>query len=141
MAEEIKNYLIGIIIATMFIVGTVSLINAFRADNPEMIPSSKFQELNNSFNIQQNLTDEINDLQSSFQNIDSTKWGTFGVLYGLMDSAWQTFKFTLSNFNFITKSMTGFTTILGVPAWFVGLLTLIIIVIVVYEILGAIIQR
>lgn len=135
-----RHYIIGIIIFTMFIVGGLSMVSIFNDSDNTFANDTTYNQFNSSFNVLNNITQEVGDLEDSIVNAD-TDFGAYGVLNALISSAWQTLKLTFTSFAFMDSAFTGLTSFFGVPAWIIGLLALMITVMFVFAIYSAIFQR
>lgn len=141
MAEILpRHYIIGIVIFTLFIVGGISMISIFNDSDATFADDAKLEQFNESFNVLNNITDEVTDLEDSIVNAD-TDFGTYGVLNALISSAWQTLRLTFNSFRFMNNVFSGLSTFLGVPAWITGLIILIVTVMFAFAIYSAIFQR
>lgn len=141
MPEELKQIWISVVIFTIFIVGGISIMSLFMSDNPGMIPANDFSEFNNSFNTYADLNSQVGSLDNGVRDTNSTDPGQFGVLNGLINSAWQTLRTTTVSMHFIYSTLGAIPLMFPVPVWFMTLVGLIITITVVYAIWGAIFQR
>lgn len=141
MAEILpRHYIIGIIMFTFFIVGGVSLLSIFNDSNPTFTSDDKFTEFNQSFNVLDDVTDQVDSLEGSITEAD-TDFGLFGVLNALISSAWQALKLLFSSLSFMDNVFGGLASIFGVPTWIPAIVILIITVVLAFAIFSAIFQR
>lgn len=138
--HKVSTYIIGILIFTMFIYGGISMISEFASVDSSFIDANKFSKFNNTFNKYNDVVSETDNLESSITNSDSD-FGVFGVLNGLINTAWNTMVTIFSSFSFMDSAFNGLTEFLGVPTWTIGLILSIITIILIFAIIGAIFQR
>lgn len=135
-----SQYIIGIIVFTLFIVGGVSMMAIFRETDSTYASDDKFAEFNETFNVYEDLTDNVNELSSGITNADSD-FGALGVLNGLILTAWQGLKLMITNWSFMNGVFNGLTTIFGVPAWIPALIILAVVIMFVFALYSAFFQR
>ena len=139
MANNISSYIIGAIIATLIVSGGLYIIADIAGHDPSFIESSEYTEFNNTFNIKQDLDSKVGNLTSSFDT--EPEFGVFGVLNGLISTAWQSLRGIFSSFAFINSAINGMSSYFGIPAFIPQLFILIITVMIIFAIWGAIFQR
>lgn len=135
-----STYIIGIIVFTLFIVGGVSLMAIFRESDSTYADDPKFTEFNNTFNVYEELTDNVNDLSTGITEADSD-FGALGVLNGLILTAWQGLKLMITNWSFMDSVFNGLTTVFGVPAWIPALIILAVVIMFVFALYSSFFQR
>lgn len=135
-----RHYIIGIILFTFIIVGGISMLSMMNTEQSGFTDDSRFQNFNNTFNVMDDVTTEVGDLQSGIENAE-TDFGVFGVLNSLISSAWNTLKLLFSSFGFMDAVFGGLTTVFGVPAWIPTLIGLLVVVLLAFAIYSAIFQR
>lgn len=141
MAEILpRHYIFGIIAFTFIIVGGVSIFASLHSDDPTFGDSDKLTQFNRTFNVMDDVSDNVGNLQTNIENADSD-FGLFGVLNSLISSAWQTLKLLFSSFSFMGAVFSGTTTMFGIPAWIPTLAGLVITIIIAFAIYSAIFQR
>lgn len=141
MAEILpRNYIFGIIIFTLFIVGGVSMLADLQAADPTFIDAEKYNQFNRTFNKVDELGSSVNNLQSNIENSE-TDLGFFGVLNALISSAWNTLKLMFGSFGFMNDVFMGTHEIFGVPAFIISIVFMFITVIIAFSIYSAIFQR
>lgn len=140
MAEVLpSNYIIGILIFTLFIVGGVSILGVMKSENPAFATSEKYSQFNESFNKLDDVTTEVNDLQDGIETAPSD-FGVFGVLNSLISSSWQTLRLLATSFSFMNGAFIGMT-MFGMPAWIPTIIILMVIVMISFAVFAAIFQR
>jgi len=128
-----KSYLIGIVIFVMLCLGGISMINYMRDYNPDLLTPqelSDYEKLNKTFQKLDNINDSISNIQTDITSTENKEFGAFGVLGGLINSAWNTLRFLTDSVSFMTGIYGGFTEFLGVPTWVTSCITMIIIIII-----------
>jgi hypothetical protein len=135
-----SNYIIGVVLFTMLIVGGVSMIAEFTAKDSSFIEGEQFSDFNKSFNKLTNVNESIANLETGITEADPDV-GVFGVLNALIQSSWNSLKLIFNSFGFMEDVFSSTSTVFGVPSW-VGLLVgLLATVVLVFGIWGAIFQR
>jgi len=137
---KVSNYLIGIVLFSFIIVGGVSLMGMFRAENTDF-GGDHYTEFNQSFNVMSDISTEVTDLQTGIESTEDQDFGTFGVLNALISKSWQSLRLFVSSFSFMNSAFAGASTIFGVPAWIPTLAGLIVAIVIIFSILSAIFQR
>lgn len=137
---KISDYIIGILIFTLIIVGGISMLASFQAYDSDYMNSSKYDEYNNTMNVLSDVTGEVQELEDSVKD-SNPDWGVLGALNALINSGWQTLKLTFESFSFMDNVFTGSAAIFGIPAWIATIIMSIITVVLVFVIYSAIFQR
>lgn len=135
-----RHYIIGIIIFTFFIIGGVSIMGMLAGEEDSAFAGDQqLRQFNETFNIQEDITREVGDLEASVSDPDLDP-GPFGMLNALISSAWTSLSLMFDSFSFMTSVFGGLSTMFGVPVWIPALIGLIIVVLLVFAIFGAIFQ-
>jgi hypothetical protein len=134
-----RTYIYGLIVFTLIIVGGISMYASFAAYSPAMTSNTKYGTFNSTFNRYNDLNSSVAGLSDSVTNAQS-EIGVFGVLNGLINTAWNGLKFIFTSFGFVGDIGAGLTNVFGVPAWIPSLLILGITVMLVFTIWSAIFQ-
>lgn len=137
---DIKNYIIGIIIFTIFITGGIHLISTFAEEDDTFLDDEKYTQFNSTFNKRTELHTSIDNLEGTVVNAD-TDFGVFGVLNSLISTAWNSLKLIGSSFSFMTTIIGGIYTFFGIPIWVGSLILSIITIVIIFAIWEAIFQR
>ena len=141
MAEILpRHYIIGIVMFTFMIVGGVSIFSIYGNSEPSFIQNEQFQDFNNSFNVVNDITKQVDDLEESITEAD-TDFGLFGVLNALISSAWQALKLLFTSLSFMDGVFLGLTSVFGIPGWIPALVGVLVTVILIFSIFSAIFQR
>lgn len=140
MPQDIRNYIIGVIVFTIFIVGGVSYLSVLNNTGGGFTDDDTFNKFNRSFNKLADVTEEVGTLESGVKNAQSD-FGLFGVLNSLIQTSWSTLKATLSSFDFMNTALDESNEIFGIPSWIPTLIGLIITIVIVFAIFRAIFNR
>ena len=135
---RISDYIVGILIFTLVIVGGVSMTAIVNDVRP--INSEKYDEFNNTFNVFDEVTTEVDSLESTVKDTNP-EWGALGALNALIDSGFQSIKLTLTSFGFMDGVFTGGSSLFGVPTFVAIIITAIITIIIIYSIYSAVFQK
>lgn len=135
-----RQYIIGILIFSMFIVGGTSLMSNFFEKDPTFGDKDKFSQFNDTFNIMDDVSDRVDALESSVVSVD-TDPGLWGTLSALTLGVWNSLGLLFSSFGFMDTVFNGFESIFGIPGWVGGTIIAIITVMLVFSIISAILQR
>lgn len=135
-----SNYIIGIILFTIFIVGGVAMISIFNEKDSTFASDEKFTDFNKSFNKMNEVTESVESLEEGITGARPDV-GVFGVLNALIQSSWNSLKLIISSFGFMTDVFAALSTVFGIPTWVGTLISLLVTVILVFGIWGAIFQR
>ena len=133
MAKEIKQYIIGIIVFTLIIVGGVGMILEMKTFDPTFASDERFSKFNDTFNVYSEVTGEVEELSEGITNAEP-EWGVFGGLYALTKLVWHSLTQIPTMFGFMIGVYGGISEIFGVPAWIPTLIISIISIIIVFAI-------
>jgi len=142
MAEILpRHFVYGILVFTFIIVGGTVMMSEFNSVNPDFMDTDKFTEFNNTFNTLEDVTTSVTGLETGIEGTDVDA-GTYGVLGGLINSAWNTLKLMFTSFAFMTTAILGLDTFLpGMPSFIPAIIVLFITVLLAFSIFSAIFQR
>ncbi len=135
--EEIKKYIIGIIIFTIVIVGGVSMLGELNKSDSTFTDDETFTQFNKSFDKLNDITEATDNIQADFEE-DKQDFGVFGTLGALVGTAWQTIRLTFTSFGFMNSVFSQGSVVFGIPTWIAGLITAIITIIIAFTIYKAI---
>jgi len=135
-----RNYIIGIVMFTFFIVAGMSMLGIFAGYDATFASEEKYTKFNESFNVLNDVSNEVEGLEDTITEAD-TDFGFFGVLNSLISSSWQALKLLFTSLSFMTNVYGGLTAIFGVPAWIPIIIGLVVTVIITFSIFSAIFQR
>ena len=135
----------GFIIFTLIIVGGVSLMGEFNSYDSNYLQGdasgSNFEQFNNSFNQLDEVTDQTNAIKETFQPEDDKPISALGALNALVLGSWNVLVGMFGSITFMTNALTGLTNSFGVPAWIMGIIGLLIIILISFSIWSAVFQR
>jgi len=134
-----RHYITGIIVFTFIIVGGVSMLSLMEGGNNNFINDPQFTQFNSTFNVQEDITTSVNNLEASVTGADLDP-GPFGMLNALISSSWTSLRLMFSSYSFMGNVLFGLS-IFGIPAWIPTLIGLMITVILAFAIFGAVFQR
>lgn len=134
-----SNYIIGIILFSIVVVGGISIIGNFRDVDSTFIDSSEYASLTSTFDKTSELKGNISSLENTIETGGKEEYGTLGVIGGLIDSAWSSLRLLGSSFGFMNDVFNGLS-MFGIPIWILSLITLIISVIIVFSLYSLIFQ-
>lgn len=134
-----KDYVIAIIIFSMIITGTISLIGLFNDQNSEFIEPDKYQAFNQSFNIKSDIDTSVQNIKDSIvtQNLPSP----IDFIATMFLTAFQALMSLFNSLSFMTIVFDGLYAVFGIPIWVSAGISGIITIMLVFAILGAILQR
>lgn len=135
-----RNYVYGIVIFVLVIVGGTFLITQFMQSNAGFVNDEQFSRFNSTFNKQSEAVEQIGSMRSSIENA-SPDFGIFGVLNGLINTAWNGLKFLFTGFGFMDNIFGGLSSIFGIPPFFGDILSLLVVVLFVFAIWSAFFQK
>lgn len=135
MAETTRNYLLGFVVFTAIILGSMSLINMFTVDNSTYADTTTYTAFNNTFNKYELLNQSAYNLQAktefpSFSELVKSASDLATTSTNLLVMGVNGIKFVIDGFTFITDMILELPSFIpGFPAWVSGLLVLSIIII------------
>lgn len=139
-----SQYIIGIIMFTMVIVGGIALINIYKNEGAAFANTAEFAEFNDTFNLMDDVESTVDDLQSNVEEEDAD-YGLVGEIVNIADTLinglWNTLKLLASTLGFMNAAYTGLSDFFGVPVWATALIIMIVTVVIIFSIIGALFQR
>lgn len=136
--DDIKYYLIGIVIFMVVIGGGVYILGSFHNADNSIDSSGELSQFNDSLYKASNITKVINDLDASINSVTSEKVGALGWLNALLGSAFNGLKLIGQSVGFMKVVASEAGVILGIPSFIISLLVLITIIIIAFAIYTAI---
>lgn len=145
MAEILpRHFYFAAILFTIVIVGVVYILNDIQAGDPgdpstsaTLMSDTDLHTFNNTFNKQQNLTNNIESLQSNMQHLSVDNLQSAITLpIALIQTAWGMVKFVFSSFSFMNSAIEGLSGYIGIPPIITTLTILIIVSIFVFSALS-----
>jgi len=139
MNARVSSYIIGIVIFTLVMVGGISLIGMMGDANPSMVAGDKYIEFNATANQLDKVTTSINSIGDSL-DVDPEN-SAVGWLSALAGASWKTLSSIPTLFTFMITAYGNICDFLGIPGWIPALLSGVIIIIIIFAIIGAILQH
>lgn len=130
-----RSYLIGIVVFVMLCLGGISMINFMREYNPDLLTPQELEDygkLNNTFQKLDSINDSISSIEEDITNTENKEFGVFGVLGGLINSAWNTLRFLFPMLSFMDDIYSGFLEFLGIPSWVGSCISMLVIIIIAF---------
>ena len=140
----LRHYIIGLIIFSMVITGSVALIFNFQAEDGDFINSSDIRQLNKSFNVISELETEIGTIQEGVEGSRVEDESIIGRIISAMDmfivSVWSGIKLMGTSVSFVTI-FTAIPKFLGVPVWVGASISLIIVTFIIFVIISLMFKK
>jgi hypothetical protein len=134
-----RDYIVGIILFTFIIVGGVHLINAFYVAEPTYVDQDKFSEFNNTFNVYNEVTESVDDIEGSIISQDLP--APIEFIATMFLTAFQALMSLFTSLSFMDAVFSGLTGVFGIPSWIPTLILSLVTVMIVFSIVSAILQR
>lgn len=137
-----SDYIMGIIMFTLVMTAGIGMIVVLRNNDLALFSASdsdKFEQFNRTFNKLEDANSSIYAIQNNIENVEEDP-SIFGMLNALIAGAWNTLRLLFTSFGFMNSVFIGFSTFFGVPAYIMGIILLIPIIIIGFAIFSAIFQ-
>ncbi len=138
MIDEIKAYMIGVILFICIMVGGIFVMGGFLSSNPSLDSSQDIERFNNTFELSNQITTSVNGISSNIQDATTSDPGILGWINVFFNSAFRGLAAIGGTLNFMVVAAVEGSTMFGIPGFLIGLLTLIITVIIGFAIWAAI---
>jgi len=138
--SKISDYIIGIIIFSLFITAGVSILGIYRS-NSATFGGSQYTQYNSSLNKLNQIHDTVGVYSDDLNTSGTTGFGTLGILNDLITKGWNTLRLVGSSFSFMGGVYSSSAEMFGIPTFVVTIITLIFSVILIFTIWSAIFQR
>lgn len=134
-----RDYLVGIILFTLIIVGGVSLIDIFHSADSAFVDQDKYNKFNETFNIKNEVDTSVQNVRNSIisQNLPAP----IEFIATMFLTAFQALMSLFTSLSFMDAVFTGLYTVFGIPAWVSSLLISLVTIMIVFSIISAILQR
>lgn len=140
--DDIKNYIVGVIMFAFVIVGGVTMLGGFFQDDATFGDAQKYQEFNKTFNVLSDVNSNVRSIQTNVEgSAASSGFNIFGVIGSLINSAWSSLKLIISSFSFMTSAFNGLTTFFGVPAFIPAIIGLVVVTVLGFALYKALFLR
>lgn len=127
---------------TLVVGAGVSLIAGFRSDSPGYGSNgTELKDFNDTFYKLDNIQTSVESLESGIRDTNSTDFGVFGVLNGLISGSWNTIRLLFSSLGFIKSVFQGMATFFGIPAFVITIISLFLTTLIAFAIYSAVFQR
>ena len=138
--DELKNYIIGVILFVVVITGGVMFIGSMYDANPALDSVGGISQFNASFAKASQVNASVNDIGNSLETVDDQDGGFLGLgwINALVGSAFTGLKAVFYSMGFMSEVGQDVSGIFGIPYSLVTLIVLIITVIIVFAIWAAI---
>ena len=140
MTDTIKNLLFGAIVFMIILTGSLSLISSFNTSDNQIIQGEEYKKFNDTFykydelnNVVTSLTNNINKTDEGFKVTD--------VLDSLFGTVWASLTVIPTSIAFIIDMITGLNIMYGIPQWFLGFVSMAIMISIVLAIWALITGR
>jgi hypothetical protein len=132
----VRDIFLGILVFVGLGLGLTSIMGEMLVKAPSPSNPEKWQALNNSIQIYNNLSDSIYGMSGSISNssADANKGTSF--LDIVIGTAWNMLIKLPSILGFFTNSITLVLNQLDIPYWITGLILMAVIVIIIFSILS-----
>ena len=134
--EEIKGYMVGIVLCILVFTGGILVLGEFRDKNPTL-SSDKITQFNQTLGKADNVTYAVNEVKDSITSTTSATGG-LGWLNALIGSMFNGLQATFQTLSFVDTAATEGAELFGIPTQMVALISLIGILIVGFAIWSAI---
>ena len=139
--SNISTYIIGAIILCLIVAGGASLMGMVADKDISAINGQDMANFNSTFNKQAIVVEKVNSMKDAITTNAQPEFGLFGVLNGLIQTAWNVLQTVFTSFDFVTDIFAKLDDYYGIPAWVGTLVTALIFVVIIFAIFGAIFQR
>ena len=139
--ENIKSYMIGIVVFIVIITSGVFIIGTFSVSDPTLDNHNDIGQFNNTLNKANEITLTVNSMDQSIKDVsEENTGGLLGWLNVLVGTAFKGLKAIGSSLGFVSTAATESASFFGVPTFIVTLCLLIITIIIVFAIWSAIMR-
>lgn len=135
-----KTYIYGFIVLVLLVAGGSVYMASFAVDKPSFIDNPSFRAFNESFNRVNDIDDASKTFKGVVNGTDANQFGVFGVIDGLINSVWGTFKTIYATLDFTTDSFKALSSVFGVPSWIITILVSLVLIMIAFSIFGWIFQ-
>lgn len=134
-----RDYLVGIILFTLIIVGGVQLIDRFQSVDSAYIDQDKYNKFNETFNVQNDVQDSVQNIRNSIVTLKLP--APIEFIATMFLTAFQALMSLFTSLSFMDAVFTGLYTMFGIPSWVSSLLISLVTIMIVFSIISAILQR
>ena len=135
--EDIKGYMIGVIIFIVVITGGVMMFSEFSAVDPTIDSGGQIGQFNRTLNKASNISQSVQGIEDSIEQAGTGR-GPLGWLDAIVGSAYNGLKAIGNTMGFVKVAGEDEANIFNIPTIFVTLLGLIVTLIIGFAIWSAI---
>jgi hypothetical protein len=134
-----RDYLVGILLFTLFITGGVTLIDMFYAQDSNFVDPDKYEAFNQTFNVKNDVDEAVSDIRDSIvtQNLPAP----VAFIATMFLTAFQALMALFTSLGFMTAVFNGLYYVFGIPLWVSSILISLVTIMIVFSIISAILQR
>lgn len=134
---ELQNYILGIVVFCMVVIGGVLYVSPFASNVEDQVMVENF---NRTLNKASDVTASVGALEDSIENVN-TDFGPLGAVEALLGAAWDILRGIGNSVAFMSVAIEEFGASIGIPPILLSLLGSIIVLIIVFSILMAVMNR
>lgn len=134
-----RDYLVGILLFTLFITGGVQLIDMMYGESTNFVDADQYNSFNDTFNVRNDANQAVSDIRNKIVTQDLPSPITFVATMFL--TAFQALMSLFTSLTFMTSVFEGLYHVFGIPFWVTGILVSLITIMIVFSIISAILQR
>lgn len=138
--EAIKGYMIGIILMIVIVTSGVIVMTSFSSKDSSIDNTNQVGYFNSTLNKANNITNSVEELQGSVEDITAEKVGVLGWINALVGSVFGGIKTLLITLGFMNTAATESANMFSIPPSIVALLVLITVLIVLFALYEAIMR-
>lgn len=138
--EAIKEYMIGIILMIVIVTSGVIVMTSFSSKDSSIDNTNQVGYFNSTLNKANNITNSVEELQGSVEDITAEKVGVLGWINALVGSVFGGIKTLLITLGFMNTASTESANMFSIPPSIVALLVLITVLIVLFALYEAIMR-
>jgi len=136
--DRLQSYIIGVILSIVVATGGILIMTDFLDAKPNLDSVNDLGDFNDSFSKANEVTDAVDGMSNSIEDVSESNAGILGWLNALVGSIFDGIKAIFKSFSFVESSASDAGIIFGIPAVLIGLIVLIITIIIVFAIWSAI---
>ena len=138
--ENIKSYMIGIILMIVVVTSGVLVLTSFTSVDTTIDTTNQAQLFNKSMNKANEINSSVSNIKSSLNSVTANKVGALGWLNALIGSVFDGAKTLLNTLGFMDDVTTDSSSMLNIPVTITALIILIFVIIVVFALWEAIMR-
>ena len=134
---EISDYVVGVIVFTMLVLGTYTIMGNVFDPNKDgaFLNNTEYSDYNKVFNKQAQLEADISALKGNVSGATpGDDSGLLSSINSLIKTAFSGVKFMLSSFSVMDDSYNGLSSIFGLPNWVSSLISTLMTALILFAI-------